>query len=182
MEIHCKNCNKEIYRKPSVQDHSRDHIKENNTEILPGLGIRPVKGNKIKSSNSNKQLLKKHLKDAGLDVLSNESGVIKAGARLLISTDLYAEIPEGHVGLLWSRSGLAVKHGIHVGAGCIDEGYQSEIKVLLFNMGEIDYKFKKGDRIAQLLTIPINTLVYKEAEEFTQSTERGEGGWGHTGE
>lgn len=119
--------------------------------------------------------------DAGLDVQSNEIITIPAYDSALISTGLIINIPKGHVGLLWSRSGLSVKHKLEVGAGCIDSGYHGEIKVHLYNHGEDSYTINIGERIAQLLTIPISLIEYEQVKEFEETSERGRKGFGSTG-
>ena len=73
--------------------------------------------------------------DAGADLTASEKTVIPARKRSLVGTGIRLEIPEGYVGLIWPRSGLAIKKGIDCGAGVIDSCYRGEIKVLLFNHG-----------------------------------------------
>lgn len=133
-----------------------------------------------KYKNNGTKLTKKHFEDAGQDVQSNEDIIIPGHRSKLISTNLFVEIPLGHVGLLWSRSGLSVKYQLEVGAGCIDSNYRGEVKVHLYNHSENDYEVKKGDRIAQLLTIPINLEPYKPVESLDE-TDRGINGFGSTG-
>lgn len=134
---------------------------------------------KVKKSGL-QQLVKKHFFDAGLDVCSSEEYTVLPKSSCLISTDLYASIPDGYVGLVWSRSGLSVKHKIEVGAGCIDSSYRGEIKVHLYNYGENEFHVEKGDRIAQLLTVPVYLNKYELVEDLDE-TERGASGFGHTG-
>jgi dUTP pyrophosphatase len=123
---------------------------------------------------------KKNLLDAGLDLVSTMQGKIAPGDRQLIPTGIAVEILPGYVGLVKARSGLAVKHGIIVGAGVIDSGYRGEVKVLLFNMGKEWFQYNPGDRIAQLLTVPINLGLYTEVE-YLSDTERGTNGFGSSG-
>tara|TARA_R110000868_G_scaffold297607_1_gene557935 strand:+ start:113 stop:511 length:399 start_codon:yes stop_codon:yes gene_type:complete len=124
-------------------------------------------------------LTKTNYLDAGLDIKSNEDCVVQSQSNLLVHTGLFINVPEDHVGLVWSRSGLA-KLGIVVGAGCIDSGYNGEVLVLLFNHGMADYHVKTGDRIAQLLTIPVNLGLYTQVTSFEES-DRGSNGFGSTG-
>lgn len=138
------------------------------------------KGKVLKTTRTWRVLTKKHALDAGLDIAANKTGVIKARNSKLVSTGLHIEVPFGHVGLIWSRSGLAVKHGVEVGAGCIDSGFTGEIIVLLYNHSEQEFKYNKGDRIAQLLTIPINLNYYEEVDKLNK-TDRGFKGFGSTG-
>lgn len=138
-----------------------------------------LKNTKTKGTLSAGTLTKKHKIDAGLDVSSSEEVIIKAWNSAVISTGLHINVPEGYVGLLWSRSGLSVKYKLEVGAGCIDSGYTGEVKVHLYNHGLEDYKVNIGDRIAQLLTIPVLLEEYIEVDNLEEST-RGTGGFGST--
>lgn len=133
-----------------------------------------------KKSENKKQLYKKRFSDAGLDVASNEDIIIPAGESRVVHTGLYLAIPEGHVGLLWSRSGLSVKNKIEVGAGCLDVEYRGEVLVHLYNLGDEDFTIHNGDRIAQLLTIPVNLETYEDVEEL-EETDRNSQGFGSTG-
>jgi len=125
-------------------------------------------------------LTKKHYFDAGLDVKSNENCTINAGDSKVILTGLYLQIPEGFVGLIWSRSGISVNNKIEVGAGCIDSGYRGEVKVHLYNFGDKDFIICRGDRIAQLLTIPVCLNEYVVVDKL-DDTERGDKGIGSSG-
>jgi dUTP pyrophosphatase len=123
------------------------------------------------------QLTKKHEFDAGLDITSNEDTRVYPGGSTVVRTGLFLEIPKGYVGLIWSRSGLSVANKIEVGAGCIDSTYRGEVMVHLYNHGGLLLSIKKGDRIAQLLTIPCMITPYQEVTELTE-TDRGEKGFG----
>jgi dUTP pyrophosphatase len=89
-------------------------------------------------------------------------------------------IPEGHVGLIWPRSGLAYKHGLDVFAGVIDSGYRGDIGVILFNSQYNSYEISKGDRIAQILIQKVEDYELLEVEDL-DSTERNSGGFGSSG-
>ena len=123
-----------------------------------------------------------HAEDAGADLVSKEDVVIPAGGRALVGTGVAIETPEGMVSLVCSRSGLAAKHGIHVlnGPGVVDPGYIGEVFVNLHNAGREDFHIRAGDRVAQLLLVPV---VYPEFEvsDSLGSSERGESGHGSTG-
>ena len=134
----------------------------------------------VKNSFQKENLTKNRITDAGLDVRSSIDTVVPARGRALIDTEVFIKIPSGHVGLLWSRSGLSLKHGIQVGAGCVDESYRGEVKVVLYNFSDIDFEIKRGDRIAQLLTIPINYLPYESVDSIDK-TDRGENGFESSG-
>ena len=125
-------------------------------------------------------LVKHNHLDAGQDVVSNMNCVISPHSSAIIDTNLHIAVPEGCVGLLWSRSGLSVKHNIEVGAGCIDAGYTGEVKVHLYNHGTEEFNVSIGDRIAQLITIPINLNSYIKVDELSDS-DRGDNGFGSTG-
>ena len=127
-------------------------------------------------------LTKKHVLDAGLDIKASEDVEIPAYGGRLISTGLFLAIPPGYVGLFWSRSGLSLA-GLHVGAGCIDASYRGECKVVLHNLSDKPFQVKKGDRIAQLLTVPVNLGLYEQVPSLEElcNTDRGEGGFGSTG-
>jgi len=125
-------------------------------------------------------ITKKHDIDAGLDISSAEQLVILPKTSQVVSTGTRISIPEGCVGFIWSRSGLSVKNKIEVGAGCIDAGYIGEIKVHLYNYGDYEFKVEVGDRIAQLITIPINLNTYEQVNDLLE-TGRGIDGFGSTG-
>lgn len=119
---------------------------------------------------------------AGYDIYSSASGVIPAKGQALIDTDLTICVPYGTYGRIAPRSGLAVKHGISTGAGVVDADYRGEVKVLLFNHGDADFKVEAGDRIAQLvLERIINADIVEITADEVDSTERGEGRFGSTG-
>lgn len=117
---------------------------------------------------------------AGLDVTSAETVVLLAGESALVRTGLVIAVPEGHVGILKSRSGLSVKFKIETGAGVIDSDYRGEVMVHLYNHGYDSYKVNKGDRISQLLTIPINQCEYTQVDVLPE-TNRQESGFGSSG-
>jgi dUTP pyrophosphatase len=116
----------------------------------------------------------------GYDLYSDEDVSIVRGARALISTGVAIVLPVGTYGRVAPRSGLAVKHGINVGAGVIDPDYTGEVKVLLFNHGEGVFEVKKGDRVAQLVIEKCETPEVQEVSVIKE-TERGDGGFGSTG-
>lgn len=121
-----------------------------------------------------------HEGDAAFDLASAENVVIPAGKRVAIGTGLAFALPEGHVGLIWDRSGLAKKNGITSLGGVIDANYRGEITVVLLNTGDEDYTVNKGDRVAQMLIQPIVFANMQQVDEL-QDSERGEAAWGSTG-
>jgi len=129
---------------------------------------------------SNKKLTRAYPTDAGLDIQSDEEVIIPGHSSKLISTGLKLAIQDGYVGMLKSRSGMAVNKGIDVAAGVIDSSYRGEVKVLLRNTNTWHCKISKGDKIAQLLTIPITIADYKVVGDVG-TTDRGENGFGSSG-
>ncbi len=121
-----------------------------------------------------------HPGDAGLDIFSNEDCIINSGERHLISSGWSLELPEGYVAFIKDKSGVAYKKGMIHMAGVIEYTYRGEYKVLLFNTSKELFEIKKGDKIAQLVILPIATAEIKIAEELSE-TKRGEGGFGSTG-
>ena len=104
------------------------------------------------------------------------------GKRALIPTGFSIEIPEGYEAQIRARSGLAVRNGIGMpnGIGTIDSDYRGEIKVALINFGEEDFIINDGDRIAQMIVTSFEKVEWEDVNELSES-ERGEGGFGHTG-
>lgn len=131
-------------------------------------------------SDNESQLKKKHRFDAGLDICCSHDFTIPKRSSTVVGTGLQVQVPEGYVGLVWSRSGLSVKHKVEVGAGCIDAGYRGEVLVHLYNHSDKDISFSAGDRIAQLITLPIYYQPYYKAENLDDA-DRGNKGFGSTG-
>jgi deoxyuridine 5'-triphosphate nucleotidohydrolase len=117
---------------------------------------------------------------AGLDLYAAESKMLISGSRRIVSTGVSIAIPPGFVGLIWPRSGLAVRHGIDVLAGVIDADYRGELCVVLMNHGGVDCHIKAGDRIAQLVIQPFAMLGLDKVDGLPP-TVRGAGGFGSTG-
>ena len=120
--------------------------------------------------------------DAGADLRSRVAAVVPAHGRALVPTGVSIALPNGYVGLVHPRSGLAHKHGITVlnTPGTIDAGYRGEIAVNLFNSTDVDFAVEIGDRIAQLLIQQIEHAQFITVERLPES-DRGEGGHGSTG-
>lgn len=121
---------------------------------------------------------KAHKTDAGYDLYSVEDVTIHTLQLAKIKTGIAALIPEGYVGLIKDRSSMGSK-GIHVFAGVIDHGYNGDISVCLYNTNETKI-INKGDKIAQIVIIPILCEEVEETFELPDS-ERGEKGWGSSG-
>ena len=117
--------------------------------------------------------------DAGLDLYSIEESVLKPGELKLIRTGIAIAIPRGYVGLVKDRSSKAVR-GLHCLAGVIDPGYREEVKVVMINLSKESVKIKKGERIAQMLLVPVAYLDPVEVEKLPPNDGRS-GGFGSTG-
>jgi dUTP pyrophosphatase len=117
---------------------------------------------------------------AGADLRASASVEIPPGGRAAVPTGLRLQIPRGHVGLVWPRSGLAVRHGIDTLAGVIDSDYRGEVQVVLVNHGPDPFRITVGERIAQLLLQPVERGDFA-AVATLEETDRGGGGFGSTG-
>ncbi len=121
---------------------------------------------------------------AGLDLRASitETITIKPLQRFLIPTGLYIELPVGYEAQIRPRSGLAYKHGVTVlnSPGTIDADYRGELKVLLVNLSDTDFIVNDGERIAQMVIAKHESIQWEPTEELS-NTDRGEGGYGHTG-
>jgi dUTP pyrophosphatase len=116
------------------------------------------------------------------DLVASEDVELSPGKWAAVGTGLFIEIPEGYAGYVCPRSGLALKSGVSVlnAPGIIDSDYRGEVKVILVNHADLRFKVKKGDRIAQLLLVPVVQAILRGSEELS-STQRGSGGFGSTG-
>ena len=119
---------------------------------------------------------------AGYDLYVTEDGVIPSGESVMFHTGLAMSIPNGYYGAIVSRSGLSTKQGIRPSTCCstIDADYIGEVGIPLYNDSREPRTVKKGDRVAQLIILPCQTIEWVEVEELT-ATDRGEGGYGSTG-
>jgi dUTP pyrophosphatase len=124
-----------------------------------------------------------HPGDAGADLVAAEAVRLEPGERAMVGTGVRIALPEGHVAFVVPRSGLAAKHGITVvnTPGTVDAGYRGEIKVILLNTDAREaYEIAPGDRIAQLIVMPVPPVRFLPVDELPDSS-RGEGGFGSTG-
>jgi dUTP pyrophosphatase len=119
-------------------------------------------------------------KAAGFDLSSSVNCVVPSRNRLLVQTDISISIPSETYARVAPRSGLALKKGIDVGAGVIDEDYRGNVGVILFNHSDEDFQILKGDRIAQLIIQKISMCKVLEVESLDE-TARGVSGYGSTG-
>lgn len=120
--------------------------------------------------------------DAGADLRAAHDFVIEARSRAFVATDTAVEIPPGTVGFVCSRSGLAKNSGICVlnAPGVIDAGYRNNLGAILYNSSNVDFRGKRGDRVAQLLIVPVFRASFIQVDELSKS-ERGENGFGSSG-
>ena len=118
--------------------------------------------------------------DAGVDLAACEPVTLAPGERALVSTGLAVAIPDGYAGFVQPRSGLATRHGVTIvnAPGLIDSGYRGEIQVVLLNTDkEATFSAEAGERIAQLVILPVPEVVFREVDELP-SSERGVRGFG----
>ncbi len=121
-----------------------------------------------------------HPGDAGLDLCAVKEGVIPAHSRGQIGTGLVFEIPDGYVGLVWDKGGVAYNYGITCLAGVVDAGYRGELLVVLYNTTDTDWPVSAGQKVAQLLIQSVERAEIIEVNEMS-NTSRGEGRFGSTG-
>lgn len=120
-----------------------------------------------------------HESDAGLDLYARDSQIVCAKESAWFDTGVHIELPPGTVGFIKSKSGLNVKHGL-TSEGVIDVGYTGSIVVKLYNHSGYDYKINKGDKISQLVILPIITPELELVDKL-DDTERGSNGFGSSG-
>lgn len=124
-----------------------------------------------------------HADDAGADLRATEAVELAPGARALVGTGISIALPEGYAAFVVPRSGLAAKHGITIvnSPGTVDAGYRGEIKVALLNTDtEHAFSIAPGDRIAQLIVMPVSRAIFVPVTELPESV-RGTDGFGSTG-
>ncbi len=141
---------------------------------------------KVKVVNTGRQPLPAYAtsQSAGMDLRADiESPItLHPMERSLVPTGIRIELPQGYEAQVRPRSGLALKHGITVlnTPGTIDSDYRGELKVLLVNLSNDDFVINAGERVAQMVIAKHETVEWEEVEVLDE-TERGEGGYGHTG-
>lgn len=124
-----------------------------------------------------------HPHDAGADLVAAEAVTLEPGARAVVGTGVRIALPSGTVGFVVPRSGLAARHGLTIvnAPGTIDAGYRGEIKVVLLNTDSTEaYRIEAGDRIAQLVVMPVPEVAFLPVDEL-DAGDRGEAGFGSTG-
>ena len=121
-----------------------------------------------------------HKEDAGLDIRAKSDALVRAGQSMTFHTGVHIQLPPGTCGLMVSKSGLNVRHDI-TSTGLLDEGYCGEIVVKLFNHGADDYHVRAGDKITQIVVIPIWHDPLIEIVDHIDGAERGDAGFGSSG-
>jgi len=153
-----------------------------NTEINRGGNAMTLKTLKCKVTDPKYTPTRANSGDAGLDLKAAENALLFPGDRQAVETGVSVEIPDGYVGLLCARSGNAARRGLGIvnGVGVIDSGYRGPVNVLLINHGRSNVAVMRGDRIAQLLIVPIETPDVEIVDRLSDS-DRGTGGLGSSG-
>lgn len=121
-----------------------------------------------------------HPGDAGMDLYTPERFILKAGERRIVHLGVASEFPEGYMIEFRDKSGLAANHGITVLGGIFDAGYRGEWMVTLFNTGDRDYQFERGEKVAQAVLTKIDYATIEEVDTLSDHP-RGEGHHGSTG-
>ena len=121
-----------------------------------------------------------HEGDAALDLFSRERIIFKPGEKHSVPTGIAMEIPEGHAGLIWEKSGLAMNHGLKTLGGVVDATYRGEVFVGMINLSGEEYVLEKGHKVAQMIIQKVENVVVDEVDNLSD-TSRGEGGFGSSG-
>ena len=153
-----------------------------NTEINRGGNAVTLKTLKCKVTDPKYTPTRAHHGDAGLDLMAAENALLCPGDRWAVETGVSMEIPDGYVGLVCARSGNAARRGLGIvnGVGVIDSGYRGPINAILINHGRSNVAVMRGDRIAQLLIVPIEKPDVEIVDRLSDS-DRGTGGLGSSG-
>lgn len=157
----CRDCQKDLH------------------EFINGKGLVVRNALKIKLDDGAIMPERAHPEDAGLDLFAPRKEFLPALRSVTIDTGVHIQLPEGTAGVLMSKSGLNAIHGI-TSTGLIDEGYTGSIKVKLYNHSAINYEFQPGDKISQLVIVPVQRPVPVQVDEITGGA-RGADGFGSTG-
>lgn len=133
----------------------------------------------VKLDKGAKMPTKAYEADAGFDLYTPYEFIVKAGGSAVVQTGVHMVIPKGWCGLLVSKSGLYTKHEIQT-TGLVDSSYVGEIVVKVMNHGMRDYHFEKGDKVSQIVILPVCDVVLEEVD-YLPFTERGDKGFGSSG-
>ena len=121
-----------------------------------------------------------HHGDAAMDIYARERTILKPGIQIAVKTGIAIEIPHGYVGLVWDKSGLAIKEGLKTLGGVIDAGYRGEVMIGMINLSDKEYTIEAGHKVAQMLIQKVEICEVEEAAELKDSI-RGEKGFGSSG-
>lgn len=121
-----------------------------------------------------------HADDAAHDLFAAHEVTLQPGERVQVDTGIATSIPEGHVGLIWDKSGLSHNHGLKTLGGVIDVGYRGEVKVGLINLGAEPYTVERHHKVAQMIIQKKETVIIEEVDTLSDSS-RGTDGFGSTG-
>ena len=135
---------------------------------------------KVKLDDGSKLPDRAHQTDAGADLFTPHDVTVPSGGSVVVDTGVHVELPESTAGLLVSKSGLNVKHGV-ISTGLIDEGYTGSIAVKLYNLGDSDVTLCAGSKISQLVVIPVMYPTIVQVDEINGGP-RGDAGFGSTSE
>ena len=172
----------ERQRKSSIGCSRSRRTARTATDIRQGMhdtASERIKSMKIRLDFGAFMPLREHETDAGADLRSPIDAVVPARGSCVIDTGVHIQLPHGHVGMLKSKSGLNVRHGI-TSEGVIDEGYTGSIKVKLYNNSDMAYGINRGDKITQLVIVPCEYVDFDLVDDLEDS-ERGGDGFGSTG-
>jgi len=122
-----------------------------------------------------------HATDAGMDLFCYEENTVLAGQAVMVRTGISVAIPEGYVGLIWDKSGMAVKRCLKVMAGVIDSGYRGEIQVIMTSLSNAPIFIEKGMKVAQMLIQKVEQPTIQVVYDLPEA-DRGDAGFGSTGE
>lgn len=181
--IHCKDCEYFCYDMfcccPDWNEGGWEF--ERRPHDFCSYGKKKVRTMKIKMKLDREAIMptRAHETDAGLDLYATEEKTIPAHGSAVFDTGIHVELPSGTVGMLKSKSGLNVKHDL-TGEGVIDAGYTGSIHVKMYNHGERPYTVGRGDKIIQLVVMPIIIPEWELVDDLDR-TERGNNGFGSTG-
>ena len=134
---------------------------------------------RVVAENAGMAPTRAHSTDAGLDLYAMHCGVVRAKQAATFNTGVHVELPPGTAGVLLPKSGLMTRQDI-LTFGVVDEGYRGEIRVHMFNLGNSDYNVEAGDKISQMLVIPVLYEPVEIVDELSDG-ERGAAGFGSTG-
>ena len=160
-------------------DVYREELKAHGCVIAEEIARRKQKKFRVMLDEGAKMPTKAHDADAGFDLYAPRAFTVLRGASTVVDTGVHIEIPKGYVGFLKSKSGLNVKYGI-TGEGVIDAGYTGSIVAKLYNDGNSPLRFEEGQKIIQIVFLPIPEVELELTDSF-EETERGDNGFGSSG-